>query len=507
VRAAVFAALAITIAALLAPLLGIWLGIGDSVSSVSGMLLRPIVDTTIIAAAVGTLAGLIGTTTAWLIACYDFRGRALMRYMLVIPLIIPAYVSGYIYHEYLAGRFIYLFADWIGLGRTAASYGWGMVSVILILTIACYPYVYIVVLNKLNHISDTIIVSRTLGHRGVALFTNVMRYAVRPTLLFGMVLVIMEVITEYGVTSYYGINTCVNSIYRMWFNLHDYGGGALLSLLMLATMIAPLIFLSQILKSSTKEGSLYGTDPIRLRVSRVRGVGMLSYCMIFVVLGFVFPVAQLLIWGYETLPHFKFSSILPYALHSLQVAALVASAAVVISLLLSYALRRSQADNLLVQTTKIGYAIPGSVVAIGVLRSCGGAVGGSILGIVYACLYRFIGIAHGVIHGSFKQISTEFESSLQVYSTKSIRRAWEYFTLVASSSSVAFSLVFIDMVKELPATLIIRPFNYDTLATRVHELVADERYKEAAIPSLAIVLLSMTMLRVVLKKVNNGSRG
>jgi iron(III) transport system permease protein len=468
--------------------------------------------------------GIIGTLSAWLVTTYRFRGSRILEWALVLPLAMPAYVVAYAYTDAL--QFSGPVQGWLRemTGWRAREYWFpeirslGGAVALFILTL--YPYVYLVARAAfLAQTVATLEASRLLGATPWVSFIRVALPLARSAIAAGIALALMETLSDFGTVAYFGVPTFSTGIYRAWFSLGDVHAAAQLALLMLAFVLAIL----------AGERMLRGRARLhdagnRRRVARVPLLGRAAWlagcaCGLPVLLGFVIPAAMLLrmaLAGGD--PQFG-ARFVELTLNSFSLAGAAAVITVVLALLVAYAARITRAPwvTAAARTAGIGYAFPGSVIAVGVLiplaaidnalatwleRHVGIDVGllmtGSIAALIYAYSVRFLGVALQTVNAGLAKITVNMEHasrSLGLGAAATLRRV--HLPMLKGSLFTAALLVFVDVMKELPATFVMRPFNFDTLAVQAYNLAADERLAEAATASLVIVAVGLLPIIVI----------
>lgn len=463
---------------------------------------------------VGLGVGVGGVGTAWLVTMCRFPASRMLEWALLLPMAMPAYVVAYTYTGVM---------DFSGPVQSGlrALFGWrsardywfpeirSLGGAIWVMSMVLYPYVYI--LARAAFLEQSVCVleaSRTLGRRPWRAFTDVALPLARPAIAAGIALALMETLNDFGTVHYFAVDTFATGIYRTWMGLGQPAVAAQLGALLMLFVLA-LILVERVSRGGARAHhttNRYRALP-RIPLPGLRGALALAFCALPVMLGFALPAAMLASWALgSTAALADFPAL---AANSLVLAALTGAVAVVVALVLTYA-RRLHATPLVngaVRLASLGYAIPGSVIAVGILvpltaldknvaglleRHFGLSVGllltGSIGALVYAYLVRFLAISANTIEASLGKVTPSMEAAartLGLGTLATLRRV--HVPIIRGSLLSAALLVFVDVMKELPATLIIRPFNFDTLATRTFTLASDERLADAALPALAIV--------------------
>jgi iron(III) transport system permease protein len=486
---------------------------------VATLLPEYVANTLALVVLVGIGAGVGGTATAWLVVHRRFPGSRVFDWALLLPLAMPAYVMAYAYTDFLqfAGplqsalretfgwsRGDYWFPDVRSLGGAAAMF-----------VFTLYPYVYLLARTAfLERPAALVEAARTLGLSRAQSFRRVELPLARPAIAGGIALALMETLADYGTVAYFAIDTFTTGIYRAWFSLGDRAAAAQLATLLLGFVVAALT----VERLSRRAARVAGPRDRQVAVQRMpalhgpRAALAVTVCTIPLAVGFVLPVlllVRLIAIGPDTFDaRFAWS-----AWNSFRVAAMGGAIAVATAVVLAYAVRVAPGavTRSATQLLTLGYAVPGTVLAVGVLLPVGAAdrwiadsvrdatgsspgllLTGSVFALLYAYLVRYFAVAWNGIEPGFARITPAMDQaarSLGAGTMEMLRRV--HAPLVARSAAAAFLLVFVDVMKELPATLVLRPFNFDTLATQTYQFARDERLAEAALPSLAIVAVGL----------------
>ncbi|GAB3366259.1 MULTISPECIES: ABC transporter permease [Giesbergeria] len=462
---------------------------------------------------VGIGAAVVGTATAAAVTLFEFPGRRLWEWLLLLPLAMPAYVTAYAYTDFL--QFSGPLQVW--LRETLALEGrllpevrsvWGAIWVFIF---ALYPYVYLLARTALSeraaHLMEA---ARLLGAPLSRRIATIALPLARPAVAAGVALVLMETLADFGVTSYFGIQTFTTGIIKAWLSLDNRLAAAQLATMLLA-MVLLLLWLEhraqQRMRFTTKGVGRAGSaeaQPVALRGAALVLAWMI--CAVPVFMGFFAPVAFMLrplASDWSVLPWERF---LEWAWNSVRLGGITAGLAVAVALALAFAVRR-RPDRLtrgVVQLASLGYAVPGAVVVVGLLLPVGwlqaawphlglGAVlTTTAVGIVWAYLVRFCAVALQSVQSGYARIPPSLDDSARMLGAGSPRLLLQvHWPLLQRSTAAAALLVFVDVMKELPATMVLRPFNSDTLAVVAYQLARDERLGEAALPSLALVAVGL----------------
>lgn len=465
---------------------------------------------------VGAGVLVVGVGTAWLVTMCRFPGRRVLEWALVLPMAVPAYLMAYAYTDFLqySGPLQTALRD--ATGWSGRDYAFPDVrslgGAILMLVLALYPYVYL--LTRAAFLEGSVAIldaSRSLGRSAWRSFFVVSLPLARPAVAAGVALALMETLSDFGTVQYFGVVTFTTGIYRTWFGMGERVAAAQLAAVLLAFILV-LIVLERTLgrrPDAQPSASRYRALPgYRLRGWRA-GLA-LSAAAVPIVAGFVLPVGILAELALSHAERALRPEVLEYARNSLVLAGTTALLACGVALVLAYG-KRVRPDRFARAASRVasmGYAVPGSVIAVGVLMhlgwldnrvdawmrasfgvSTGLLLSGTAVGLVFAYLVRFLAVSLGTIEAGLGKVTGSMDDAARSLGRRPIATLWRvHVPLLRGSLLTAALLVFVDVVKELPATLIVRPFDLDTLAVRVYRLASDERLAEAAGGALLIVL-------------------
>ena len=524
------AALAI-VAVVLAPLVAVlWIALHPTENIwphlLSTVLPRYFTTTLVMMAGVGLLTAAVGTGAAWLVTMYRFAGRGWLVHALLFPLALPAYVGAYALVDFL---------DYSGPLQTGlrATFGWqdardywfpeirSTWAAVLVLSAALYPYVYLLTRQALREQSGGVYeVARALGTGGWGLFWRLGLPLARPAIAAGVALALMETVADYGTVTHFGVQTLTTGVFSTWLNGGNAGGAA-----QIAGVIMTLIFLLVAMERISRRNARFHRPARHARpiepqtLTGWRAALAFGLCMVPFLFGFVLPVGVMLTHAFDRPDVWIAPGLGSAALNTLIVGGTAALVTVGAALFLVYGVRmagRSLA-RLILPVTLLGYAAPGAVLAVGILvplaaldhrvadtilaltgTDPGLLLTGTAAAIVLAYVVRFFGIAQGAVDSAFGRISPSLPMaarSLGEGNGGTLRRL--YLPLMRGSVASALLVVFVDCVKELPATLLLRPFNFNTLSTRVYELASLERLGEAAPAALVVTALGLAAVALL----------
>ncbi|QTH46347.1 iron ABC transporter permease [Cohnella sp. LGH] len=465
----------------------------------------------------GFSATALGVTLAWVIGRYSFPLRNFYRWALILPLALPPYIAAYTYRTMTGytGFIQSTLRNEFGVSVPPRVFEvvslWGAVF-ILVLTL--FPYVYMLTRNYLERQSAVYLDNAALlGHGGFSQFFRVMLPLARPAIVAGGMLVVFEIMSDYGVASYFGVQTLSTAIFQTWFGLYDVDSAMRLAAWLMLAVIG-LFSLERYLRRNRQYSFAVGGQTRSLKKLRGKAAaGASLYCGFVFLLAFVLPVAQLAVWTSWTLNKVWRPDFLNLIQSTFAGAAYATSIVIVLALLAARTTRKlgSGFAYALSRMMTSGYAVPGAVVAIGVLGvftqldhllsgfyiRMGRIEGALVLSLSLGMLLtgyviRFFSMGYNALESGYEKLPNAYLEASRLLG----RGSWQTFArvelpLLRGSLLTGFMLTFVEIVKELPLTLLLRPFNFDTLAARAYRYAADERIYEAAPPSLLLVLISL----------------
>jgi iron(III) transport system permease protein len=467
--------------------------------------------------ALGT--ALLGGATAAAVTLFEFPGRRIFEWALLLPLAMPAYVLAYAYTDFLqfSGPLQVALRALTGIEGALWPDVRSLWGAVVLFVLSLYPYVYLLTRTALADRGVALMeVARLLGAGMRRRVREVALPLARPAIVAGVALALMETLADYGVGSYFGLSTFTTGIYKAWLVMHDRDAAAQLSSLLLLA-VACVLWLEargrrQLRFAAARPGAVQSAEARPTLLVGRRMVGAWALCAVPVLLGFVLPVAVLLrlIWleassSEMALPLARFAA---WSWTSFKLAGLTALLAAALALALAFALRlpgrTRQTLKLAGRVVSLGYAVPGAVIAVGILlpldwlqqRFPGlgttALITGTAFGLLYAYLVRFSAVALQSVESGYARLPASVDETARMLGTPKHRLFFGlHLPLLRRSVLAALLLVFVDVMKELPATLVLRPFDSDTLAVVAYQLARDERLSEAALPSLAIVLVGL----------------
>ncbi|MEL6399287.1 MAG: iron ABC transporter permease [Cyanobacteria bacterium J06626_4] len=511
---------------LIAVVAGAFSNWGDDTASAIWTHLATTVLPSYIANSLGLMVGVgigvlvLGVSTAWLVTMCTFPGWQLFEWASLLPLAAPAYLLAYTYTDFL---------EYFGPVQTTLRtlFGWqsatdywfpdvrSLGGAIVLFSLVLYPYVYMLARVAFQEQSlCTLEASRSLGCTPWRSFFTVALPLARPAIAAGTALALMETLNDFGTVEYFSVPTFTTGIYRTWLGMGERLAATQLASVLLL-FIAVLIALERFSRRQARYYQAVGNQPCfsRFHLTGLRAIAALLTCALPIALGLLLPGLVLLWMALANLDKSLNREFVDLASHSLILSGVTAAIGILLALVLSYGARLHPGRSvwLSVQVASLGYAVPGAVIAVGIMMpvgrldnaidtlaeqvfnvSTGLLLSGTITALVFAYLVRFLAIAISTVQAGLTKIRPTLDDasrSLGNSPTKTLTQV--HAPLLSGSLLTAAVLIFVDVMKELPATLVIRPFNFDTLAVRVFQYASDERLVDAAVPALAILIVGM----------------
>lgn len=510
-------------------------GEGNWSHLVDTVLPQYITNSLILMLGVGIGVSFIGVGTAWLVVMCRFPGKAIFEWALILPLAVPAYVIAYAYTDLLqsSGPVQSLIRDVFEL--RFGEYWFPQIrsigGAILIFTLVLYPYVYLLARTAfLEQSVCALDAARSLGRSPWGTFRTVALPLARPAIVAGTALALMETLADFGTVAHFGIPTFATGIYRTWTSMGDrIAAGQLSSILLIFVVL--LLWLERMSRRQAKyhhtTGKYKQIDGYQL--SGWRSLGAFVFCAMPLLVGFLMPAIMLLLMHITDGHDLLSQRYIGLVINSVSLAAITAIIAVILSLFLVYVAnyQRSRMAVYANRVVGLGYAVPGSMIAVGILipfatldnalsafleQSFGVSVGliltGSIAALVLGYLVRFMAVSMNSVQASLEKVTPSMEFAARSLGNGPIKTALRvHVPIISGGLLTAGLIVFVDVMKELPATLILRPFNFDTLAVQAYNLASDERLAQAASPSLIIVAVGILPLIILSRAIMRSRPG
>lgn len=479
---------------------------------------------------VSALTLVIGIATAWLVTMCQFPGRRFFEWALLLPFAVPAYVIAYVYTDLLdyAGPvqvFLRSVFDW----QSAADYWFPSIRSVsgatLMIGLVLYPYIYLLARAAFLEQSPSLFaVSRSLGQSAFGTFFRVVLPIARPAIAVGLSLVLMETLNDFGTVDFFAVNTLTAGLFDTWMNLGNLGGAAQIATVML-TFVLVLVTLERFSRRRQQQFAARDLrEPLhRFVLSRGRQALCVLVCAVPLVFGFLVPSLVLGYYAWEYFAESWTDAFVQNALNSLLLSGAAAMTTLAIGLLLAYSRRLHDTPvmRVLMRLSSLGYAMPGAVLAVGVIIplatfdnwldlrmeawfdwNSGLLLSGTAFAIVFAYTVRFLAVSAGSLESALQKITPSMDMasrSMGVPAGKTLLRV--HLPMLRGTLLTAALVVFVDCMKELPATLILRPFNFETLATYVYQFASDEMLRQSGLPALVIVLAGIVPVVVMSRSI------
>ncbi|WP_229442989.1 ABC transporter permease [Massilia psychrophila] len=530
VTAALIAIPLLTVAASLLPGAGsqTWAHLADTV------LPSYIASTLYLCVGVGVGTVTIGAAAAWLVTMHDFPGRRMFEWSLVLPLAVPTYVMAYTYTDLL--QFVGPVQSWLRTTFALAPGSYWFPDIrtlggaVVVFTLVLYPYVYLLARSAfLERATGMLDVGRSLGLGPWRRFFRIALPLARPAIAAGAALALMETLADYGAVSYFGVQTFTTGIYRAWFSLGDRQAASQLAAALLG-FVGLLLLLEHASRGRARfdvSGSRHAGH-LGTRLTGPRAAGAILVCSVPLCGGFLVPAGVLLHMAITSGDAQFGERFIELSRNSFVLAATAAILAVAIAVLLAYAARtaRGGLTRHVNRLVGLGYALSGTVIAVGVLlpvtrvdiwlasaimdmtgRNPGLLLTGGIAALVYAYLVRFLAVSLHTVEANLGKITMSMDDAARSLGHGAATTLWRvHLPMLRGSLLTAGLLVFVEVMKELPATLVMRPFNFDTLATQAYTLASDERLTEASTAALAIVAVGVLPLIFLTREIARSRR-
>ena len=465
---------------------------------------------------VAILTSIIGFTTAYITTIFSFTGSSFFHYALILPFAIPTYIIAYAYGGMfdITGTVTTFILNLIGKDLSEV-YFFDIMSIegaIIVMSLVLYPYVYLISKTYLKAESASIIdASRTMGMSNFQIFYKVIIPLSRPAIVAGVILAVMEAVSDFGVMDYYGVSTFVTGIFRTW-----YGMGSVEDASKLASMLMLFIFLLIFLERFQRRNKKYkssGRDfkPIsKQKLTGSKNILAFIICFIPFFLGFLLPFSQMSYWFYLTYEEMIDEDFINLLYQTFSLGVFTSLLITILAFIFVYNVRlhKEKLASSLTQISKLGYSIPGAVVAVGILsffsiidKSFDILISGTVIAVIFGYVVRFIAISINNYEAGFSKIPQTYDDACKTMQIGNFQTFIKVILpLIKNSATVSFIIVFIEVIKELPLTMILRPFNFDTLAVRSHELVGQAQVFVSSVPAMFIVGLGIISVIIIARK-------
>ena len=471
-----------------------------------------ILNSLILVSGVSLIVMIIGSLTAWLVSNYQFFGKRFFEWGLILPLAIPPYILAY--------TFTGLFDSYGTMNEIARSlfnleqnemlfpnirniYG-----AIIVFSFTLYPYVYLICRTAfLNQSKSMFEVGRTLGLSQASIFLKLALPLVRPALIAGTMIVAMETLSDFGAVDHFAISTFTTGIFRTWYGMYD-----LTTAMQLASMLLIFITFCLVIERTSRKNANYSTIGSNFKPTQVTRLGSLGsfvcffVCFIPIFIGFILPILEILNWSLRFNTSFFNEQFFSISLNTVLLSILSAILCTFIAMIINFSIRykNSSVIKSINPFLNIGYAVPGLILAVGIVQLFvfldnnilnsfeGYFLTGSLFGLIFAYIIKSYALANSTYEAGYQKISQTIDDSARVLKSTGLNLLFRvHFPILKTSFFTSILLVTSEVVKELPATLILRPFNFETLAVSTYIYASEERMVEAAAPATAIILIGL----------------
>lgn len=479
-------------------------------------------NTVLLVVLTGIFTVLLGVTLAWLIAAYDFPLKRFFRWGLMLPLSIPTFIAAYTYRTMLG---------YTGVVQTTLRNHFdyqmnpelltvsGIGGAVFIFTLFLFPYVYMITRAFLESQSTSYIENaRLLGRAPLAVFCRVVLPLARPAIIGGVVLVIYEVLGDYGVTSLLGIHTISTAIFQTWFGMYDVDSAMRLAAWLMIIIVGMFLF-ERLLRQRRRYHLSNKSRPlVPVKLKGIAGIAAFMYCAIVFLIGFLIPFVQLIAWAKMTFHKVWDSSFFTLLYQTVYVAVIATMIILILAVVVANVCRsHNSLSFILSKCVTSGYSIPGPIIAIGVLAmfialdkwlapvyssmGLGKApliLSLSLVMLIVGYVIRFMATGFNAIEVGFEKVGTKYTEASRMLGLGVTRTFFKVdLPLVKGSLISGFILTFVEICKELPLAMLLRPFNFETLATKTYQYANDEQIHEASISSLLIIAISIVSIILI----------
>lgn len=482
-----------------------------------------LVQTALLIVLTAILTIFLGVTLAWIVAIYDFPGKRFFRWALVMPLAVPPYIAAYTYSTMFS---------YTGIVQKTLRDLWGIVpdqqlitlssmrGAVMIFTLFLYPYVYLITRSFFEKQSASYIENaRLLGRKPFDIFFRIALPISRPAIVGGVFLVIFEVLNDYGVTSYFGLQTISTAVFQTWFGMYDVDSAMRLAAWLMMIVVGLFLFESLLRKHRAYSSTTSKEKPLAPKqLTRFSGLGVFLICLLVWLLSFAIPLGQLIVWATQTFESIWKDEFLLLLYRTVYVAGLSTLLIILFSLIVATVSRsHSVFSSLLAKGVTAGYSIPGAIIAIGVLAICIQLDEGlaplyrqlgmteaplvlsmSLFMLISGYFIRYMATGYHAIEVGFEKVGTKYTEAARMLGMSRIKAFFKVdLSLIKGAVISGFILTFVEICKDLPLALLLRPFNFETLATKTYQYANNEQIYEASIPSLLIIAISIISIYVL----------
>ena len=471
-----------------------------------------ILNSLILVSGVSLLVMIIGSLTAWLVTNYQFFGKRFFEWGLILPLAMPPYILAYtftgLFDSYgtmneIARSLFNLEQNEVLFPNIRNIYG-----AIIVFSFTLYPYVYLICRTAfLNQSRSMFEVGRTLGLSQASIFLKLALPLVRPALIAGTMIVAMETLSDFGAVDHFAISTFTTGIFRTWYGMYD-----LTTAMQLASMLLIFITFCLVIERTSRKNANYSTIGSNFKPTQVTRLGSLGssvcffVCFVPIFIGFILPILEILNWSLRFNTSFFNEQFFSISLNTVLLSILSAILCTFIAMIINFSIRykNSSVIKSINPFLNIGYAVPGLILAVGIVQLFvfldnnilnsleGYFLTGSLFGLIFAYIIKSYALANSTYEAGYQKISQTIDDSARVLKSTGLNLLFRiHFPILKASFFTSILLVTSEVVKELPATLILRPFNFETLAVSTYIYASEERMVEAAAPATAIILIGL----------------
>jgi len=484
-----------------------------------------LVNTLWLVIGISTVTALLGVSLAWLTGVCDFPGRKFFSWALLLPLAMPTYVLAFVFLGLLdfSGPLQTQLRLWFGPENVPFPDVRSTAGIIIVLSLALYPYVYLIVRNAfMTQGVRTLEVAQSLGYGRISGFFRIALPMARPWIAGGLMLVLMEGLADFGAVSIFNFDTFTTAIYKAWFGFFSITAAAQLSSI-LVLIVFVIIVLEQQMRSKMRyyQPGRHSMKTHRFELSEGKGWAAFAYSLFVLSIAFIIPLIQLVYWSFDSGGEELNARYAGFLTHSLTLGIIASFITCLCALLLSYAKRRhpDKMTAFFVRVSTLGYALPGTILAVGIFipvaymdnmissaalklfnLETGPLLQGTLLVMVIAYLIRFMAAGFNSIDNSMQRITKSIDEAAMVMGLKGVamlRRI--HLPILRTGVFTAATLVFVDVMKEMPITLMTRPFGWDTLAVKIYELTSEGEWERAALPALTLILAGLVPVILLMR--------
>lgn len=487
------------------------------------VLFDTVLNSLILMIGVSILVLILGTSTAWIVTQHDFFAKDIMEWALILPLSIPPYILAYtftgLFDTY--GTANNLVRDLFGLQQQVALFPnvRNITGAIIVFAFTLYPYVYLVSRAAfLNQSRSMLEAGRMLGLNRLQIFYKLALPIIRPAVVAGLMLVLMETLSDFGAVEHFAVQTFTTGIFRTWYGMYDID-----TAMQLASLLLLFVVIFYLLEKYSRNNAQYTSSASTYKpmtAHKLRGYKSLVaflICFVPIFIGFILPILELSVWAVDHNLNFFDQHFIQTTLNTVLLAFVSALICTGVCLLVSFSarLQKNRYSKQVSSLLSLGYALPGLILAVGIIKlftvldktllvNTDIVLTGSLVGLVVAYIIKSYALANSSIESGYERISTSMDDSARMLKSKGFNLLGRiHFPLLKTSLLTSTLLVISEVVKELPATLILRPFNFDTLAVSTYIYAAEERMTQASAPAIAIVLVGLIPIIILTKMIKS----